>query len=86
MIKREKYIAKIRPFYDSDLVKVITGVRRCGKSIVLMQIMDEIAEKTDNIIYLNFEKTYDLIKARNSYLGISDYIEKNRKNQNVIFS
>ena len=51
-----------------------------------MQIMDEIAEKTDNIIYLNFEKTYDLIKARNSYLGISDYIEKNRKNQNVIFS
>ncbi len=79
MIKREKYIAKIRPFYDSDLVKVITGVRRCGKSIVLLQIMDEIAKKTDNIIYLNFEKTSDLIKVRNSYLGIIDYIEKNRK-------
>lgn len=44
-----------------------------------MQIMDEIAEKTDNIIYLNFEKTSDLIKVRNSYLGIADYIEKNRK-------
>ncbi len=79
MIKREKYIEKIRPFYDSDLVKVITGVRRCGKSIVLLQVMDEIAKKSDNIIYLNFEKTSDLSKVNNSYLGIIDYVEKNRK-------
>ncbi len=32
MIKREKYIAPIRAFYDNDLIKIITGVRRCGKS------------------------------------------------------
>ncbi len=79
MIKREKYIEKIRPFYDSDLIKVITGVRRCGKSVVLLQVMEEIAKKTDNIIYLNFEKTSDLSKVNNSYLRIVDYIEKNRK-------
>ena len=45
MIKREKYLEKIRPFYDLDLIKVITGIRRCGKSILLTQIMYEIKEK-----------------------------------------
>ena len=55
MIKREHYIEKIREFYDSDLIKIITGIRRSGKSVILKQIMDEIREKTENIIYLNFE-------------------------------
>ena len=57
MIKREKYINQIRNFYDSDLVKVLVGIRRCGKSVILQSIMEELKEKTDNIIYLNFEKT-----------------------------
>lgn len=56
MIIRVKYLKMIRGFYDSDLVKVITGVRRCGKSVILETIINEIKEKTDNIIYLNFEK------------------------------
>ena len=34
MIIREKYLSKIRPFYDQDLIKVIMGVRRCGKSVI----------------------------------------------------
>ena len=53
MIKREKYLEDIRPFYDEDLIKVITGIRRCGKSILLEQIMDELSEKIskDHIIY-----------------------------------
>ncbi|MCQ2248860.1 MAG: ATP-binding protein [Treponema sp.] len=55
MVIREKYIKKIRPFYESDLIKIITGIRRCGKSIVLQQVRDEIAAKTDNIIFLEFE-------------------------------
>lgn len=55
MIKREHYLKRIRGFYDSDLIKIIIGIRRCGKSIILEQIMNEIKEKTDNIIYLNFE-------------------------------
>ena len=62
MIKREKNINQIRNFYDSDLVKVLVDIRRCGKSVILQSIMEEIKEKTDNIIYLNFEKTNDLIK------------------------
>lgn len=57
MIKREKYIETIREFYDSDLIKIITGIRRCGKSVILKEIMDEIEEKSDNIIFLDFEDT-----------------------------
>lgn len=57
MIFREHYIAPVRDFYESDLIKIITGIRRCGKSVILEQIKNEIAKKTDNIIYLNFEDT-----------------------------
>ena len=35
MIKREKYIQKIRPFINKDLIKVLTGMRRSGKSVML---------------------------------------------------
>ena len=35
MIKRELYMKRIRPFIGSDLVKVMTGIRRCGKSVML---------------------------------------------------
>ena len=41
MIKREHYLSQIRPFYDKDLIKVITGIRRSGKSVLMKQIMDE---------------------------------------------
>lgn len=56
MINREKYIAKIRPFYESDLIKIITGIRRCGKSVVLEQVKSELESQGKKIIYLNFEK------------------------------
>ena len=58
MIIREKYLSKIRPFYEHDLIKVITGIRRCGKSVILKQIMNELKEngvKDEQIIYINFE-------------------------------
>lgn len=64
MIKRELYLEKIRDSYDSELIKVITGVRRCGKSILLMQIIKELEEKgidKEHIIYINFED-YDYIE------------------------
>lgn len=54
MIKREGYLKKIRPFYESDLIKVIIVIRRCGKSVLLKQIMDEIRNngvEDKNIIY-----------------------------------
>ena len=53
MIKREKYLNQIREFYDTDLIKIITGIRRCGKSIILEQIKNEIKGKSDNILYLS---------------------------------
>lgn len=58
MIKREKYLKNIRPFYEQDLIKVITGIRRCGKSVILTQIMDELKQngiREEQIIYINFE-------------------------------
>ena len=64
MIKREIYLEKIRSFYDSELIKVIMGIRRCGKSVLLMQIIEELKEKgikEDHIIYINFED-YDFIE------------------------
>lgn len=78
IIRREKYIKQIRQFYDSDLVKVITGIRRSGKSIILQEIMDEIKVKTDNIIYLNFEKTADLFKAGTSS-SLVQFVHENKK-------
>lgn len=57
-LKREMYLEQIRPYYDSDIIKVITGVRRCGKSMLLDEIKDELLEQgilSDKIIYLNLE-------------------------------
>lgn len=42
---REKYLSRIRPFYDSDIIKVITGIRRCGKSSILKSIIKELKNK-----------------------------------------
>ena len=59
MIKRERYLSQIRPFIDkTELVKVIIGVRRSGKSIMLELIQNELAEKgvsRDRMIAINFE-------------------------------
>ncbi len=78
MIIRDKYLSQIREFFESDLIKVITGVRRCGKSVILKSIADEISQKTDNIIYLNFEKTTDFTKASTAR-ELIDYVMANKK-------
>lgn len=78
MISREHYIKEVRPFYESDLIKIITGIRRSGKSVILEQIRDEISAKTDNMIYLNFEdkKVSENITTCDALLA---YVEENRK-------
>lgn len=78
MIQREHYIEQVRPFYESDLIKIITGIRRCGKSVIMEQIIKEIAEKTDNIIYLNFEDKKVSANITNADKLIS-YVEENKK-------
>lgn len=58
MLIREDYLSKIRGFYNSDLVKILVGIRRCGKSVILEQIVNEIKNngvKDDHIININFE-------------------------------
>ena len=85
LFKREKYLKKIRPFYHADdIIKVITGVRRCGKSSLMEMIADEIKQNgvtEDNIIYL------DLDKRENRKIKTPDQlealIESKMKNQGL---
>ena len=78
MIKREHYISQVRPFYDSDLIKIITGIRRCGKSVILKQILEEIEASGKKCLFLDFEirqirsripDADALISYVNEYLG-----------------
>jgi predicted AAA+ superfamily ATPase len=60
MLLRTRYLERLRPFYhQTDLVKVLTGVRRCGKSVLLAQVADELRAEagSDHVIALNFELT-----------------------------
>lgn len=78
MILREKYIVPIRDFYKSDLIKIITGIRRCGKSVILKQVMDEISVKSSNLIYLNFENAVNVPDIKNGN-DLIDYVLKKKK-------
>lgn len=76
MLKREQYLAKMRAFYDSDLVKILVGIRRCGKSVILKQIMDELrlkGIKEDHIIYINFE--FIEFEELTNYKSLNKYIK-----------
>ncbi|MBO5303154.1 MAG: ATP-binding protein [Lachnospiraceae bacterium] len=77
MIKRENYLQKIRGFYHKDLIKVITGIRRCGKSVLLMQIMDELRKEgitDEQILYINFED-YDYAFIRTA-MDLHEYVKE----------
>lgn len=77
MIKREHYLEQVRGFYDSDLIKIITGIRRSGKSIILEQIMNEVKKLSKNVIYLNFED--ERVKSNlPDASSLVSYIEENR--------
>lgn len=80
MIKRNKYLNDIRGFYDSDLVKVITGIRRSGKSVLLEQISEEVAKSSKKIIFLNFEDLEDRLHVQEKG-DLSSYV-KHIKKQN----
>lgn len=68
LFRREKYLKKIRPFYNADdIIKVITGVRRCGKSCLMETISEEIRSAgagDERIIYIDLDKRqYKKIKS-----------------------
>lgn len=78
LIKRTQYLENIRRFYESNLIKVLTGVRRCGKSVLLNQIKEELINekkiRNDHIISINFEDV-KFSKIKN-YNKLNDYILK----------
>ncbi len=82
MVKREKYLEQIRPFYENELIKVLIGIRRCGKSVLLRQIIDEIRTKgvkETQIIYMNFED-FQFSNIRTAQ-ALYDYVVEKRVNE-----
>lgn len=84
MIKRELYLSKMRPFYESDLIKVIIGIRRCGKSVLLKQIKEELTESgidPSHILYINFEDLeYGFLQnARELHRYIKEKVQDEQK-------
>ena len=86
MLKRETYLSRIRGFYKSDLVKILVGIRRCGKSVILKQIVDELKEMKvteDHIIYVNFELVeYEDLR---DYKKLNKYIKDNIKDDKIYY-
>ena len=84
MLVRENYLARIRGFYNSDLIKILVGIRRCGKSVILNQIVDELKEKNkvddEHIIFINFEfiEFEDLLDYKKLNTYIKDRIKDNK--------
>lgn len=80
MIKRDYYLNKIIPFIDTDLVKVLTGIRRSGKSVMMLLIKDELIKRgvlTEQIISINFED-FDYIKLRDPFI-LNEWIKTKAK-------
>lgn len=75
MVIREHYLKQIRPFYDSDLIKIITGIRRCGKSVILEQVQNEIKAAGKSCLFLDFDlkPIRNLIPDADSLI---DYVDK----------
>ena len=77
MIFRENYVKKIMAFTDTPFVKVLTGVRRCGKSTIMQMIMDELRKRgisEERIVSYRFDsmeyedmtakQLYEMVKSR----------------------
>ena len=84
LLLREDYLSKIRGFYDSDLIKILVGIRRCGKSVILNQIIEELKDKRkideEHIIFINFEfiEFEDLLDYKKLNIYIKDKIKDNK--------
>ncbi len=84
MLLRENYLSRIRGFYDSDLIKILVGIRRCGKSVILSQIINELKEKRkineNHIIFINFEfiEYEELLDYKKLNKYVKDKIQDNK--------
>lgn len=84
IINREIYMNKLLAYKDTEFIKVITGIRRCGKSSLLKLLKEKILEenKDANVIYMNFESFEydDIINYKDMYHKISENINKTQRN------
>jgi len=90
LYKRENYLSRIRPFYhENDLIKVITGVRRSGKSSIMQMISEEIVDSgvsPNNIIYIDLDKRgYTKIKSPDALEELIDQLSKGIKGTKYLF-
>ncbi len=90
IFKREKYLSKIRGFYfANDLIKVITGIRRSGKSTLMESISNELTQKgvkNTNVVYINLDKRgYKNIKTAKDLESLIESSTKNIKGDKYLF-
>ncbi len=89
MLKREIYLKKIRPFYNDDMIKVITGVRRSGKSSLLIQIVEELLASNinkDQIIFIDLDsKPYKRYNSTNQLESEIDRLHVNKDKKTYLF-
>lgn len=87
MLLREKYLSKIRGFYDSNLIKILVGIRRCGKSVILNQIVDELKSQKNiddsHIIFINFE--FVEYEELLDYKKLNQYIKEKIKDDKIYY-
>ncbi len=84
MINREIYMNKLLAYKNTEFIKVITGIRRCGKSSLLKLFMEKLLEDNPNtnVIYMNFEsfKFDNIVNYRDMYNEISKKIRPTERN------
>ena len=90
MVIRKKSIEEVRPFVGTDVVKVITGVRRCGKSVLMSQIRDLIVTELDKaapVFYLDLddEANAKYLKAGVLFDELTSILDKNPNRKTYIF-
>ena len=90
LYKRELYLSKIRPFYnDEDMIKVLTGVRRCGKSSIMELICNELKDNKvtkENIVYINLDRRpYKGIKTQEKLEKVIDELFLGVKGKKYLF-
>lgn len=86
MIERSNYLDSIRPFIGKPVIKAITGIRRCGKSTLMLQLINELQNNgvnPDQIIYINLELfEFDLIRE---YKDLHNYVTSKKGSSKKLF-
>lgn len=90
MVKREEYLKKIRPFMHKEVVKVLTGIRRCGKSVLLELIKKDLEEQGVNqnhFLSVNFETgAFSYVKsAEETYHTVEKFIKTQKEKVYLFF-